>query len=74
MARKNPANAASTPPGYPKFIDIPNNPNKVERCDWDPVNNEPSCEIIDRTPPRGARVRVAGPVPGIQPKHRAPRR
>jgi len=65
---------ATTKPGYPKFIDVPGHPDQVERCDWDAVNNEPSCKIVERTPPKAMRVRAAGPVPGIHRRHRAKRR
>jgi hypothetical protein len=59
---------------WPVFIDVPGQPDKVERCDWDAVNNEPSCQIIDRVPSKGARVRAAGPVKGVLRRHRAKRR
>jgi hypothetical protein len=58
-------------PTYPIFIDVPGRPDQVERCDWDPVNNQPSCQIIQRTPPRNVRVRPAGQVAGIHSRHRA---
>ncbi len=56
---------------YPIFIDVPGRPDQVERCDWDAVNNEPSCVIIQRTPPKDVRVRPAGQVAGIHRRHRA---
>lgn len=59
---------------WPVFIDVPGHPELVERCDWDPVNNEPSCQIIPRVPAKGTRVRVAGRVAGVAPRHRAKRR
>ena len=63
--------AANPPPGYPIFIDVPGRPDQVERCDWDVANNEPSCVIIQRTPPKNVRVRPAGQVAGIHRRHRA---
>lgn len=70
MAKKANAKKAAAPT-YPIFIDVPGRPDQVERCDWDPVNNQPSCQIIQRTPPRNVTVRRAGKVAGIHSRHRA---
>ncbi|MCC8955034.1 hypothetical protein H8B02_16780 [Bradyrhizobium sp. Pear77] len=70
---KKKAVAKLTPSDYPIFIDVPGHPEQVERCDWDEVNNQPNCRIIERTPPRDAAVRPAGQVAGIHRKHRAAR-
>jgi hypothetical protein len=59
---------------WPVFIDVPGQPDKVERCDWDAANNQPNCQIIDRVPNKGVRVRAAGPIRGVHKQHRAKRR
>jgi hypothetical protein len=60
---------------WPRYISVPGHPDEIEVCDWDPVNNEPSCKIIPRSQiTAGPRVTRAGAIPGLPQKFRAARR